>query len=75
MQEYMHRLANLFKKDIYSYSVVIYLKGKGKSDTGTHKVGGVSWQYRVIHLWNTKARKLLDTQNPALVSLVGSANI
>ncbi len=73
MQEYMHRLANRFKKDIYS--VVIYLKGKGKSDTGTHKVGGVSWQYRVIHLWNTKARKLLDTQNPALVSLVGSAKL
>ncbi len=38
-------------------------------------LGGVSWQYRVIHLWNTKARELLDTQNPALVALVGSAEL
>lgn len=73
MQEYMHRLTRRFKKEVYS--VVIYLKGKGKNDKGTYKIGTVSWQYRVIHLWNTKARELLDTQNPALATLIGSAKL
>ena len=73
MEEYMHRIARRFKKEIYS--VVIYLQGKGKGDTGTYKLGGVSWNYRVIHLWDIKARELLDTQNPALAAMVGSAKL
>ncbi len=73
MEEYMHRIARRFKKEIYS--VVIYLQGKGKGDTGVYKLGGVSWKYRVIHLWDTKARELLDTQNPALAAIVGSAKL
>ena len=71
MQEYMHKLTRWFKKEVYS--VVIYLKGKGKNDKGVYKIGTVSWQYKVIHLWNTQARGLLNTQNPALATLIGSA--
>ncbi len=64
------------------YSVVFYVgKGAGRHDTGKYQIknpaGGLSlsWEYKVIRLWETKARKLLALGKQALLGLIGQTEI
>ncbi|MEK8020971.1 MAG: hypothetical protein VSS75_029220 [Candidatus Parabeggiatoa sp.] len=79
--DYLSRLALKFR-DIELYSVVFYVgKGAGRHDTGKYQIknpaGGLSlsWEYKVIRLWETKAQKLLALGKPALLGLIGQTEI
>ena len=80
MLEYMCRFAETYKIDVCS--VVMYLgQGVGERDKGDHQVlcpeGRLSlhWRYRVIRLWQIKAKDLLNLNSPALTTLIGQTQI
>ncbi len=73
MLRYMVRLAEKF--DLEVHSVVLYIGGKGKGDMGKHKEGNLAWQYRVIRLQDIQAKELLETNQLALLPLIGLTNL
>jgi hypothetical protein len=63
-------------------SVVLYVgDGTGCNDQGRHQVLGpdgspsLLWRYRVIRLWELPAEELLKLECPALLPLVGQAQL
>ena len=80
MLEYMVRLAHTHRLDLWS--VVIYVgHGAGAADSGHYQVNGpdgtptLTWQYRVMRLWQMRAEELLAVGRPALLALVGQTHI
>ena len=64
------------------HSVVFYIGEKTNvTDTGHHRVMGIgervtlAWHYDTIWLWNLKPQKLLAEGRPALLPLLGQANL
>ena len=81
MLDYMARLRQTYR-DIEMHNVVFYVGyGAGKKDKGHHQVKrpdgkkAITWQYDVIHLWNTPAEELLALGRPTLLPLIGQMKI
>ena len=67
MLNYMSRIGENLKKPIKS--VVLYLNNKGKHDTGKHRIGDVSWNYKAIRLEEIEATEFIKTDSPAMWAL------
>ncbi len=78
MAEYMLGLSETTALPLYT--VVIYLLGAGADDHGQHHIASIagtalSWQYRVVRLWQMPARDLLRLQRPTLLPFAGQMQI
>ncbi len=67
MLSYISRITE--KEEKPAQSVVLYLNNKGKDDTGRHRLGNITWNYKVIRLDEIEARKFLDSDSPAMWAL------
>ncbi len=84
MLDYLNRFAQQYR-DVRIESVVIYLNGAGRTDTGQHAIYGldrdgqqvirIAWSYTVIRLWQLDAEVLLQTAHPSLLSLIGQTRL
>ncbi len=81
MLEYLTRLDQTYKNPVCS--VVIYVgRWAGSKDEGHHQricpatgLVTLEWRYRVIRLWQTPAKVLLDLDKIPLLALVGLTRI
>ncbi len=80
MLEYMQRISEAPDVTVPVYYVIMYFLGVGADDTGVHTtVGfdnhGITWRYRVLHLWRMTAEELLAAGRPAVLALIGQTRI
>ncbi|MCG8349070.1 MAG: DUF4351 domain-containing protein, partial [Chloroflexales bacterium] len=68
-------------RDLPLQSVVLYLSGAGRNDTGQHQVVGLdgtvrlAWTYLAVQLWQMDASALLALDRPGLLALIGQTRI
>lgn len=65
--------------DIPFDAFVIYIgEGAGKHDTGDYPLGSPAfgrYQYNVIRLWEWSSKRLIATNNPAMMTLIGQSKL
>jgi hypothetical protein len=80
MLDYMSRLVQAYR-GIPIHSVVLYLGGAGRTDTGQHQVAGLdgmvrlAWTYLAVQLWQMEASALFALDRPSLLALIGQTRI
>lgn len=76
-QQYHHLYPNI--EDLPLRSYVIYLdKGTGKKDTGSYRLGKFHtghFSYTVIRLWEISAQRLINLEQPVLLTLIGQSKL